>query len=332
MIDLRSDTVTRPTPAMRRAMAEAEVGDDVYREDPTVNRLEERAAEMLGKEAALFVPTGSMGNTIAIKVHTHHGQEVICDDRAHVLDWELAMMGWFSGCLARTIPTEDGVLRWSQIEAAIRAPGDFNAPTALVNVEHPHNMGGGTLYPQEELDRICDQAHERGLKVHMDGARLFNAVTASGLAPSRIVQKLDTVMMCLSKALGAPVGSLVAGRKDAMDEARRYRKHLGGGMRQAGVLAAAGLVALEESPPKLAEDHANAKLLADRLGVRAQTNIVIFDIAKAGLTVEELVARVKERGVLISGIGGTRVRAVTHFDVSRADCERAADAIQAVIS
>lgn len=332
MIDLRSDTVTRPTPAMRRAMAEAEVGDDVYREDPTVNRLEERAAEILGKQAALFVPTGSMGNTIAIKLHTHHGQEVICDDKAHVLDWELAMMGWFSGCLARSIPTGDGILRWEQIEPVIHAPGGFSAPTALVTVEHPHNMGGGTLYPQDELDRICDRAHERNLKVHMDGARLFNAVTATGLAPSRIVSKLDTVMMCLSKALGAPVGSLIAGTRDAMAEARRYRKHLGGGMRQAGVLAAAGLVALEESPAKLAEDHANAKFLADGLGVQAETNIVIFDIAKRGLAAGEFVSRLKDRGVLASAIGGTRVRLVTHYDVSRGDCERAAAAIQAVIS
>jgi len=327
MIDLRSDTVTRPTPAMRRAMAEAEVGDDVYREDPTVNRLEERAAEILGKEAALFVPTGSMGNTIAIKLHTHHGQEVICDDKAHVLDWELAMMGWFSGCLARAIPTDDGVLRWEQIEPAIRAPGGFNAATALVSLEHLHNMGGGTLYPQEALDGICDRAHQRGLKVHMDGARLFNAVTASGLPPARIVEKADTVMMCLSKALGAPVGSLLAGTKEAMTEARKYRKHLGGGMRQAGVLAAAGLVALEESPPRLAEDHANARMLAERLGVKAQTNIVIFDIAKSGITAAEFVARLKERGVLASGIGGTRVRLVTHYDVSRTDCEHAVDVI-----
>jgi threonine aldolase len=193
-------------------------------------------------------------------------------------------------------------------------------------------MGGGTLYPQDELDRICDRAHARGLKVHMDGARLFNAATATGLAPARIVAKLDTVMMCLSKALGAPVGSLIAGTNDAMAEARRYRKHLGGGMRQAGVLAAAGLVALEESPAKLAEDHANAKFLADGLGVQAETNIVIFDIAKTGLTAGEFVSRMKDRGVLVSAIGGTRVRLVTHYDVSRADCERAAAAIRAVIS
>jgi threonine aldolase len=330
MIDLRSDTVTKPTAAMRRAMAAAEVGDDVYREDPTVNRLEERAAEILGKEAALFVPTGSMGNTIAIKLHTHHGQEVICDDKAHVLDWELAMMGWFSGCLPRAIPAADGVLRWEQIEAQIRAPGGFSAATAMINLEHPHNMGGGTLYPQQEIDRICDRAHARSLKIHLDGARLFNAATATGLPPARIVEKPDTVMMCLSKGLGAPAGSLLAGTKDAMAEARRYRKHLGGGMRQAGVLAAAGLVALEESPPKLAEDHANARLLAERLGLDAagiQTNIVIFDIGQARIAPEEFIARAKEQGVLAGSAGGTRLRLVTHYDVSRADCERAAEVI-----
>ncbi len=330
MIDLRSDTVTRPTPAMRRAMAEAEVGDDVYREDPTVNRLEARVAEILGKEAALFVPTGSMGNAIAIKLHTHHGQEVICDDRAHVLDWELAMMAWFSGCLARAVPTADGILSWAQIEREVRAPGGFSAATGMVNLEHPHNMGGGTLYTQPVIDEICQQAHARGLKVHMDGARLFNAVAATGAAPARIVESVDTVMMCLSKGLGAPVGSLVAGRADALAEARRFRKNLGGGMRQAGVLAAAGLVALEETPPKLAADHANARLLAEAAGLdpaSVQTNIVIFDIAHTGLTPAEFTGRLKEQGILASGIGGSRVRVVTHYDVSRADCEQAAKAI-----
>ena len=328
MIDLRSDTVTKPTPAMRRAMAEAEVGDDVYGEDPTVNKLERRAAEVLGKEAALFVPTGTMANTIGIKLHTRHGEEVICDDRAHILDWELSMTAWFSGCLARTIPTADGVLRWSQIETAIRTRGPHNAPTALIHLEHPHNMGGGTLYPVEEIDTICDRAHERGIKVHMDGARLFNAVAASGIAPSRIVAKVDTAMFCLSKALGAPVGSLLVGTKDAMDQARLYRKRLGGGMRQAGVLAAAGIVALEETPARLSEDHANARLLAEGLAAiptvkidaaKVVTNIVIFEVPRPA----ELVAAAKSHGVLISAIGGARVRAVTHYDVSRQDCERA---------
>jgi len=211
MIDLRSDTVTKPTPAMRRAMAEAEVGDDVYGEDPTVRRLEERVAEILGKPASLFLPSGTMGNTIGIKLHTRHGEEVVCDHRAHILDWEMSMTAWFSGCLARPVPTEDGVLRWSDIEPVVRARTGFPAPTAMVNIEHPHNMGGGTLFPIEGIEMICDRAHERALKVHMDGARLFNAVAASGLSAARIVAKTDTVMFCLSKGLGAPVGSMLAG-------------------------------------------------------------------------------------------------------------------------
>lgn len=331
MIDLRSDTVTKPTPAMRKAMAEAEVGDDVYREDPTVARLEERTAEILGKPAALFVPTGSMGNTIAIKLHTHHGQEVVCDDKAHILDWELAMTAWFSGCLARPVPTRDGILNWSLIEPALRKPGGFNAPTALISVEHPHNMGGGTLYSIEALDEIATQAHDRGLKVHMDGARLFNAVARSGLTPGKIIKGIDTVTMCLSKGLGAPVGSVIAGSKEAMEQARTYRKLLGGGMRQAGVLAAAGLVALEESPQRLYQDHENARLLAESVGLdpaAIQTNIVIFEVTG---NPAEFVARLKEEGILASAIGGQRVRLVTHYDVSRADCERAAAVLKKLL-
>lgn len=331
MIDLRSDTVTRPTPAMRRAMAEAEVGDDVYGEDPTVNRLEKRASELLGKEAAVFVPTGTMANTIAIKLHTHHGEEVLCDHRAHILDWELAMTAWFSGCLARPIPTENGILSWSDIEPAIRPRGRLLAPTAMINLEHTHNMGGGTLYPLEVIDDICDRAHERGVKVHMDGARLFNAVVATGHAPARIASKVDTVTFALSKALGAPVGSVLAGPAEAITRARTYRKLLGGGIRQGGVLAAAGLVALEESMPRIAEDHANARLLAEAAGLdpaKAPTNIVIFDVADPGGFVE----RLKARGILASNIGGTRIRMVTHYDVSREDCVRVARAIKEILA
>jgi len=334
MIDLRSDTVTKPTPAMRRAMAEAEVGDDVYGEDPTVRRLEERVAEILGKPASLFLPSGTMGNTIGIKLHTRHGEEVVCDHRAHILDWEMSMTAWFSGCLARPVPTEDGVLRWSDIEPVVRARTGFPAPTAMVNIEHPHNMGGGTLFPIEGIEMICDRAHERALKVHMDGARLFNAVAASGLSAARIVAKTDTVMFCLSKGLGAPVGSMLAGDAPTMAEARLYRKRLGGGMRQAGILAAAGLVALEH-PETLAEDHTNARLMAERIGldpVKIQTNIVIFDIAKTSLTPADFLARLKERGVLAGSIGGTRIRLVTHLDVSREDCVKAGDAIATLLA
>ena len=336
MIDLRSDTVTQPTTAMRRAMADAEVGDDVYGEDPTVRRLEERVAELLGKGASLFLPSGTMGNTIGIKLHTQHGEEVVCDHRAHILDWEMSMMAWFSGCLARPVPTEDGVLQWSDIEPVIRPRTGFPAPTAMVNIEHPHNMGGGTLFSTGGIDMICDRAHERGLKVHMDGARLFNAVAASGESAQRIVAKTDTVMFCLSKGLGAPVGSMLAGDAATMAEARLYRKRLGGGMRQAGIIAAAGLVALEDaSRSRLCEDHANAKLMAERIGLdpaRIQTNIVIFDIAGTGLLPADFLARLKSSGILAGSVGGSRIRLVTHYDVSRADCLKAADAIAALLA
>jgi threonine aldolase len=336
MIDLRSDTVTKPTAAMRRAMMEAEVGDDVYGEDPTVNRLERRAAEILGKEAALFVPTGSMGNAIAIKLHTHHGEEVICDHRAHILDWELGMPAWFSGCVLRTIPTEAGILRWEDVRAAIRPRGGDFAPAAMVHLENTHNMGGGTVYPLAAIQTISDGAHQAGLKVHLDGARIFNAALASGEAPARIAAPVDTVMFCLSKGLGAPVGSMLAGSAQDMARARHYRKALGGGMRQAGVLAAAGLVALEETPPRLAEDHANARLLAERLAAlpgialdpsQVRTNIVIFDVGPTGLTPQEFCAGLEVHGVRAGSAGGSRVRLVTHYDVSRAECERAVDAI-----
>lgn len=339
MIDLRSDTVTKPTPAMRRAMAEADVGDDVYREDPTVNRLEQRAAEISGKQAALFVPTGTMGNTIALKLLTEHGQEVICDSRSHILDWELSMLAWFSGCLVRAVQTQDGILTWSQIEPALRRFGPHNAPTTLISLENTHNMGGGTVYPQTVIDEICSETHARGLKVHMDGARIFNASIASGVPVARIVRDIDTVMFCLSKALGAPVGSMLAGSIAAIEQARLYRKRLGGGMRQAGILAAAGLIALQESPARLALDHENARFLASELAgmpgisidpAAVQTNIVIFNVSETGLSTAEFSAELKHRGVLVNGIDDRRMRVVTHFDVSREDCERALQAIAEV--
>jgi threonine aldolase len=341
VIDLRSDTVTKPTEAMRRAMAVAEVGDDVYGEDPTVNALEKRAAEIFGKEAALLVPTGTMGNTIAVKLHTEPGQEVICDDRAHILDWELAMTAWFSGCLIRSVPTPDGLMAWEQIEAQIKPANGFYAPTALVTIEHPHNMHGGTLYDLALIDQICDRAHARGLKVHIDGARIFNASIASGHPVARIAEKADTLMFCLSKGLGAPVGSMLAGTSQAIARARHFRKRLGGGMRQAGVLAAAGLIALEEMPARLAEDHANAKWIAQQLAKipglsinaeKVRTNIVVFDIAGTGLAFAGLSAQLKSKGVLISTAGGTRARIVTHLNVSRKDCETALQAMEEVLA
>ena len=336
MIDLRSDTVTRPTPAMRRAMFEAEVGDDVYREDPTVNRLEERAAAIAGKEAALFVPTGTMGNTIGIKLLTQHGQEVICDSRAHILDYELSMVAWFSGCVVRAIPTAQGQLSWDEVRRAIRPPGPHWAPTGAIAVEQTHNMAGGTLYPLRTLCEISDGAHDRGIRIHMDGARLFNASAAMGIPVHEITAPADTVMFCLSKALGAPAGSILAGPADLIAQGRLYRKRLGGGMRQAGILAAAGLVALDESPSKLAADHANARFLAEGLaripGIQIDpagvvTNIVIFDVSATGVPPAEISARLKHRGVLLNAINDRSLRAVTHYDVDRAQCAAALGAV-----
>jgi len=340
MIDLRSDTVTKPTPAMRRAMMEAEVGDDVYGEDPTVNRLEQRAAEVTGKEAAVFVPTGTMGNSIAVKLHTQHGQEVICEARSHVLNYELAMMAWFSGCVARPIPAEDGILSWDQIRREIRPLGPHWAPTGLIEIENTHNMAGGTIYQIETIREICDGAHERGLKVHMDGARIFNAAAAMGACVHEIAAPADTVMFCVSKALGAPVGSLLAGPAEDMARGRLYRKRLGGGMRQAGVLAAAALVALEETPGKLPQDHANAKFLAEGLAqiggvavdpAKVVTNIVVFDVSGTGTASAEISARLKERGVLLNGINERQMRAVTHYDVDRGACEQALEAMECAV-
>ena len=340
-IDLRSDTVTKPTPEMREAMATAEVGDDVYGEDPTVNRLEERAAEILGKEAALFVPTGVMGNTIALKLHTEHGQEIICDSRSHILNYELSMMAWFAGCVARAIPTTDGILDWKRVQAEYRPQGPHWATTGLVEVENTHNVGGGTIYPQAQLDEICDGAHGLGLPVHMDGARIFNCAAATGTHPRDIAAKVDTVMFCLSKGLGAPVGSMLVGTRKLIEKGRTYRKRLGGGMRQAGILAAAGLIALEKMPARLHVDHSNARMIADRLAkmpgisldpAKIRTNILIFDVAGTTLSAADFAARMKQRGVLVSAaFGPTLVRIVTHYDVPLEACQLAADEIQEML-
>jgi threonine aldolase len=338
MIDLRSDTVTRPTPAMREAMASAEVGDDVYSEDPTINKLEKEAAEVFGREASIFVPTGTMGNQIAIRLHTQHGREVICEARSHVLDWEMAMMAAFSGCLARTVAAERGILTWDHIKPAIGAKIYYRAQTALVCLENSHNMAGGTVTPLPVLEGIWAGAKEAGLPVHLDGARVFNAATALGISVAKLTSGFDTVMFCLSKGLGAPVGSMLVGSKEAIAQARIHRKALGGGMRQAGVLAAAGLIALHEMPKRLHEDHANARLLADAVAAHpkvaaidmeaVQTNIVIFtlrgkDQKNSGDAVA-FTAALKEKGVLVSAINPNSVRFVTHYDVDRAACEKAA--------
>jgi threonine aldolase len=342
MIDLRSDTVTKPTPAMRRAMAEAEVGDDVYGEDPTVNRLQERAAEIFEKEAALFVPTGSMGNQTAVKLHTQPGQEVIIEERGHIYNFEMATMSAFSGCIARPVKSNDGsgILTWDEIKSAIHHNSAYYvAPTGLIALENSHNLAGGSLLTRARTEDICARAHEMNLPVHLDGARIFNASVALNDSVAHLTQPVDSVMFCLSKGLGAPVGSMLLGTKAFIDEARAVRKMLGGGMRQAGVLAAAGLVALEESPKGLPEDHANAKHLAEGLaelpGIKIDpekvvTNIVIFDVSETGQTADEISARLRERGVLASGFGSS-IRAVTHYDVTRADIETALRELRAIL-
>ncbi len=335
LIDLRSDTVTKPTLEMRAAMSAAEVGDDVYGEDPTVNLLERRAAEVFGREAALFVPTGTMGNQIAIRLHTQPGQEVIAESRAHILDWEMATTAVFSGCLVRAVPAEDGILTWKQIEPAIRERGALRAATGLIEIENTHNMAGGVVTPLPVLEEIWTGAKERRLPLHLDGARIFNAATALGVDVKTLTRGFDTVMFCLSKGLGAPVGSMLTGSAELMARARIFRKALGGGMRQVGVLAAAGLIALEQMPARLHEDHANARLLAEALShmqaveidpETVQTNIVIFKL-RGKLSAPELVARLKKRGILCSALGPDTIRLVTHMDVDRAACVAAAEAL-----
>jgi threonine aldolase len=338
-VDLRSDTVTRPTPEMRRAMAEAEVGDDVYAEDPTVNLLEREAAGLFGKDAALFVPTGCMGNLVAIKVWTHHGDEVICDERSHVNLYELASMSAVAGCMPRTARGEDGILSWGLIEAVIRPKVYYDSQTALVCLENTHNMAGGMLYPTATVDDICDHAHALKLKVHLDGARVFNAAVALGDSVARMTRGCDSVMFCLSKGLGAPVGSMVVGSRAFIEKARVYRKMFGGGMRQAGVIAAAGLVALRKSPARLHVDHENARFLAEGLAkipqlkidpAKVQTNIVICDCSATGKTAVEFCEELYTHGVWAQDTALHSVRFVTHCDVSRAAVERALPIIRQV--
>ncbi len=324
---------------MRAAMAAAEVGDDVYGEDPTVNRLEARAAEIFGREAALFVPTGSMGNQIAMRLHTQPGQEVICESRAHVLDWEMGMAAVFSGCTLRPVVGERGMLTWDLVRGAIFKDVHFHASTALVCIENSHMASGGTVMPAATVREIGEGAHALGLKVHMDGARVFNAAAALRIDVAELTQGVDTVMFCLSKGLGAPVGSMLVGSAEAMDRARLLRKALGGGMRQAGILAAAGLIALDEMPGRLGEDHANAHLLAESVAeheaatidmASVQTNMVVFQL-NAGDDAAAFCAALKLKGVLAGALGPRVVRFVTHFNVSRGDCERAAGVIGDVL-
>ncbi len=332
VIDLRSDTVTQPSLQMRQAMAAAEVGDDVFMEDPTVNRLQDRAAEIFAREAGLFVPSGSMGNLVSILAQTRPGEEVICEAAGHVYNYEMAAMSAVAGVLPRVISTDKGIMTWEQISQAIRPRLYYRSQTALICLENTHNMAGGTVYPTRLSRAICDQAHEAGLRVHLDGARVFNAAVYLGETVAEVTKNFDSVQFCLSKGLGAPVGSMIVGSRDFIERCRSIRKMLGGGMRQAGVIAAAGLIALEKGPARLHVDHENAELLAQGLsqipGIRidasyVQTNIVIYDIRETGLSSDTFLECIAAHHVLGVPVDRHRVRMVTHVDVDRDDVANA---------
>lgn len=329
-IDLRSDTVTRPTPEMREAIARAEVGDDVYGEDPTVNRLQEEAAARLGKESALFVPSGTMANQIAIRALTHHGEVVLAGEGAHILRYESGAPAALAGVQVQTLGS-GGFFDAQDVRAAIHPPDAHYAPTTLVTLENTHNAAGGRILPPDLLKGIAEVARERGLRLHLDGARLFNAVVASGVPASTWAEPFDTVAFCLSKGLGAPVGSLVCGSRELIARAHRVRKMLGGGMRQAGVLAAAGLHALAHHVERLAVDHANARRLADGLAALGlevepapETNIVMFRVPD----VAGFVRATRARELRINPMDARRLRAVTHLDVSADDIGDALERIE----
>jgi len=331
LIDLRSDTVTRPTPPMREAMARAEVGDDVYGEDPSVNRLQERVAALLGKEAALFVPSGTMANQIALGVLTRPGDEIICDAGAHCISFESGALAALWGVQARTVAAERGLLDPRAVEELIRPAHDVYPRTRIVEIENTHNRGGGAVYPLERVRALGEVARRRGLHLYMDGARLWNASAATGVAPEVYARDATLVSVCLSKGLGTPVGSLVAGPKDLVLEARRLRKRLGGGMRQAGVLAAAGLYALDHHVARLAEDHDNARRLAEGLAALPGASVVfpvetnLLFVAFAGRSAADVSQRLAREGVLANPEGSRPevLRFVTHLDVSRADIDEA---------
>ncbi|MHB1845380.1 MAG: threonine aldolase family protein [Deltaproteobacteria bacterium] len=331
-IDLRSDTVTRPTPAMRRAMAEAEVGDDVFGEDPTVNRLEARVAELLGKEAALFVPTGTMANQAALAAQLAPGDEILCDEGAHCINYEGGALAALSGVSARALPGDRGLLSAAQVALALRPPSDSFPRTRLVEVEQTHNRGGGRVYTLPALRDIAETARAHGLAVHLDGARLWNACAASGVPARDFAACADSVSVCLSKGLGAPAGSLVAGSRELVRAARRVRKRLGGAMRQSGILAAAGLHALEHHLSRLSEDHDHAQSLAAGLadipGLRVhpaevETNLVFATLSKEGWDVPRAIAALREQGVLAGDGEHGRLRFVTHLDIAPAEIPEA---------
>ena len=335
MIDLRSDTITKPTETMRRAIYEAEVGDDVFYEDPTVNRLQDRVAGLLGKERALWVASGTMGNLLSIKALTNPGEEVILEAESHVFVYEAAGSAVLSGVQLRPIPGRRGLITRQQVEAAIRPPDVHQPRSSVVVIENTHNRAGGAIIPLDEIQRIRELCFERGISMHMDGARLLNAVVASGIEASQYAKHFDTVTICFSKGLGAPMGSMIAGDGAVIERVHRYRKMVGGGQRQVGIAAAAALYAVDHHIERLAEDHANAKRLAVALsglpGVvinpdEVDTNIVIFEVDPGRMSPVDVVVEMGKRGVLMFPFGPAKVRCVAHLDVSSDDIDGAIEA------
>lgn len=333
MIDLRSDTFTQPTPEMRRAMAAAPVGDDMVGEDPTVNRFEERVAGLLGKEAAMFVPSGTMGNQIGVRLHCQPGDELIAEAECHIYHYEQAAYAQLFGVAVQLVATDDGLLTPELLAGRCRGDDIHQPRTRLVCLENTHNRHGGRVLPQEGVRAVCAWAAAQGLARHLDGARLWNAAVATGLSPAELAEPFDTVSVCFSKGLGAPVGSAIAGTREHIARARRHRKAMGGAMRQAGILAAGALFALEQHFGRLSEDHQNAQILADAVrraphlslaGDRCDTNLVIYDIDPAAGTAADHCQQLAEHGVKLFDIAPQRLRMVTHLGVSQAECERVA--------
>ncbi len=336
LIDLRSDTVTRPTPGMRAAMAAAEVGDDVFGEDPSVNRLQERLANLLGKEAALFVPSGTMSNQIAVKLHTQPGDEILCEAGCHIYNYEAGGPAVLSGVMCRTIEGDHGILDVSQLEDKIRPDNEHLVRTRLVCLENTHNRGGGRIYPLEKIEAISQWARHHGLAMHLDGARLWNAIVATGIRAATWAASFDTVSVCFSKGLGTPLGSALVGPLDLIQRARRIRKLLGGGMRQAGVVAAAALYALEHHVERLADDHRHAQILAQAIAAtpglqlippEVETNLIWFEVDPRLGNATEVALLLRSKGVLVHAAGPQMIRACTHLDVSQAQAEQAAEII-----
>ncbi|MFH1894111.1 MAG: GntG family PLP-dependent aldolase [Candidatus Zixiibacteriota bacterium] len=340
-IDLRSDTVTKPSDAMRKAMANAEVGDDVFGDDPTVNRLQDMIAERLGKESALFVPSGSMGNAICLRVQTSPGDEIIIERYGHIVNYEVANVAVFSGLQTSMVDGINGVISREQVEPLLKDESLHSPGTKLICIENTHNRAGGMVFPLQEIKKLRELADDRGIGMHLDGARLWNAHISTNIPLQDFARLADSVSVCFSKGLGAPIGSCVAGTQAFIDKARRIRKMLGGGMRQVGVLAAAAIYAVENNIKRLADDHANARYIAEELakveGISidldtVHTNIVIFDVDATGMTASEITDKWKAKGVLTLPISARRIRLVTHLDVSSDDCRKAMELLREAVA